>query len=164
MYYYLQETHSRNPPADSSDGKRPEKSDFLEGIRLFHIPRPSGATPMERFMTLSPVNDPHPWMAKAAMQDNGIGYGAMETAELRKYAAEMSTTHIEPDDQNTESPLGAILSAQTSMEMDVTAHLTQLLLGSGPLKDKCRIFKRKRQRMDTHAVDKRHATDSANGD
>lgn len=75
-------------PAQSSQSVNDGQS--FHGIAMYKGGVPSlEESPMERFATLSPANDPHPWMTKSVMKENGINLGAMETAGLRKHAAEV---------------------------------------------------------------------------
>ena len=44
-------------------------------------------TPMERFATLSPANDPRPWESRRMMTRVGLEEGSMETLTVRIDAA-----------------------------------------------------------------------------
>lgn len=48
---------------------------------------PSYMTPMERFATLSPANDPCPWESRKTMTQVGLEEGTMETLHVRIHAA-----------------------------------------------------------------------------
>jgi hypothetical protein len=47
----------------------------------------SSMTPMERFVTLSPANDPRPWESRMMMARVGLEDGSMETLDVRVDAA-----------------------------------------------------------------------------
>ena len=57
-------------------------------LKLYRGPRPSSETPIRRFATLGPTQDTHPWLAKDMMKHLGIGQGDLETASIRRSAAE----------------------------------------------------------------------------
>jgi len=60
-----------------------------EVLELYHGHFASSATPMSRFTTISPANDTHPWLARDALEEAGIGYGDLETIEVRQLASEL---------------------------------------------------------------------------
>lgn len=62
---------------------------FDEVLELYHGHFASSASPMGRFTTISPANDSHPWLAREAMEEAGVGYGDLETIEVRKLASEL---------------------------------------------------------------------------
>jgi len=63
-----------------------------DSLRLYHGHFASSATPMNRFMTISPANDTHPWLARDAMEEAGVNYGDLETMEVRQLASELMAT------------------------------------------------------------------------
>lgn len=56
-------------------------------IPTYRPHNPSSMTPMERFATLSPANDPHPWESRRVMAMVGLEEGSTETLDVRVDAA-----------------------------------------------------------------------------
>jgi hypothetical protein len=82
------EDHSRS--STRSDGSRSTttSSSNVEFLTRMHPPiEPSSMTPMERFATLSPANDPCPWESRRMMTRVGLEEGSMEMLGLRVDAA-----------------------------------------------------------------------------
>jgi hypothetical protein len=166
MHYSGYDTFSNSLQGQSSNNNVPGNGDVREGLRMYRLPRPSCATPMERFATWSPVNDPQPWVAKEEMQKHDIGFGAMETADLRLAAAKTSTAQVKQDDNLTNLPSEFDLSSEPDLlsltSTDWKAIVAQHRHESTGLESRCRIYKSKRQRRAANSVDKKRSTGSSN--
>ncbi|KAF2186149.1 hypothetical protein K469DRAFT_706808 [Zopfia rhizophila CBS 207.26] len=88
----------------------------LDALRLYHGSFASSQTPMNRFMTLSPAHDTHPWLARNAMDEAGIGHGDLETLDLRKLASEMVNSE-EPPNTTQEASMGSLQPSSDTLSI-----------------------------------------------
>ncbi|KAF2732297.1 hypothetical protein EJ04DRAFT_525435 [Polyplosphaeria fusca] len=88
----------------------------LEALKLYTGAFASSETPMNRFMTLSPAHDTHPWIARKVMDEAGIGIGDIETLELRQLASEMVDV-AEVRDDTREASVGSIRPSSDTLSV-----------------------------------------------
>lgn len=70
----------------------------MDALKLYSGSFASLSTPMDRFITMSPTQDAHPWLAKSAMNEAGIACGDLEALDARRLASEMVSADVEADD------------------------------------------------------------------
>ena len=76
----------------------------LESIqKLYRPPQSSAASPMERWLTVSPANEQSPWLAKRAMSDSAIALGSLETLGMRVEDAILRCEEKNAGKESTES-------------------------------------------------------------
>lgn len=96
LFYHRNGAHCdpfESKSSSSADPRMTSGGASNSDLKMYQGPKSSSETPMQRQMTLSPMNDPHPWLAKAAMRSAGIHSGDLETADARRTAAR----RINPD-------------------------------------------------------------------
>jgi hypothetical protein len=90
----LKELEDTDHEAMHEDGDMQRKAS-LDALKLYTGAVASSETPMGRFVAMSPTHDTHPWMARRAMEETGIGYGDLETLDLRKLASDMLKADVD---------------------------------------------------------------------
>ncbi|KAF2871650.1 hypothetical protein BDV95DRAFT_594723 [Massariosphaeria phaeospora] len=85
-----------------------------EALKLYSSHLPSAESPMDRFTTMGPTQDPQPWMAQEVMDEAGIGYGDLETLHLRKLVSELAASGLCPGPSQKAS-MGSLLSSSDTL-------------------------------------------------
>ena len=100
----------QNPPSlNDSDGAELDhcpnaipnpqvNREACSGLRLYHPLKPSNATPMQRFCTISPINEPFTPLAKTSMEQMGLAVGSLDTVKLRSDVTTILAPDLEVDD------------------------------------------------------------------
>ncbi|KAF2005966.1 hypothetical protein P154DRAFT_530258 [Amniculicola lignicola CBS 123094] len=84
-----------------------EKS--LNPLKLYTGTYSSSEMPLNRFLAISPSQDPHPWLAKTTLDECGISAGNLEAVHVRQTATQMVVdndlgTQSSPESMGTPRP------------------------------------------------------------
>ncbi|KAF2683027.1 hypothetical protein K458DRAFT_419249 [Lentithecium fluviatile CBS 122367] len=69
----------------------------FDALKLYSGSFASPYTPMDRFIAASPTQEPHPWLARTALENVGVASGDSEEVDVQRLASEMTLVDPEPE-------------------------------------------------------------------